>query len=162
MNLAGRGLSERPQRDLRANFRWPTRPGRPAERRSEALINWGGRMVPIKIRSLGEFFNIKFWCYQKKKNRKKLQKLVLRFGTTGKKFGPKIFGGRPQVIVFSIPRDFVLEKFRAFGGVSFFGKNPKKSRFKIFVFGPQRGLYRVWMGPGAFLDIKWGVYVVFR
>ena len=40
LNLAGRGLSERPQRDLGGNFRWPTRPGRPAERRSEALINW--------------------------------------------------------------------------------------------------------------------------
>ena len=40
VNLAGRGLSERPQRDLGGNFRWPTRPGRPAERRSEALINW--------------------------------------------------------------------------------------------------------------------------
>ena len=102
LNLAGRGLSERPQRDLGGYVRWPTRPGRPAERRSEALINWtGGWMVPIKIRSLGEFFDIKFWCYQKKKNRKKLQKLVLRFGTTGKKFGPKIFGGRPQVVVFS-------------------------------------------------------------
>ena len=44
----------------------------------------------------------------------------------------------------------------------FFGQNPRKSRFQIFVFGPQRVLYRFWMGPGAFLDIKWGVYVVFR
>ena len=44
----------------------------------------------------------------------------------------------------------------------FWAKIQKISRFQIFVFGPQRGLYRVWMGPGAFLDIKWGVYVVFR
>ena len=40
LNLTGRGLSARPQRDLGGNFRWPTRPGRPAERRSEALIGW--------------------------------------------------------------------------------------------------------------------------
>ena len=96
-------------------MRWLTRPGRPSEpMHNERLLLWwwtDGRVDAIKIRSLGEFFDIKFWCYQKKKNRKKLQKLVLRFGTTGKKFGPKIFGGRPQVVVFSIPRDFVLEKF---------------------------------------------------
>ena len=49
-----------------------------------------------------------------------------------------------------------------FSQVGFFGQNPKKSRFQIFVFGPQRGFYRVWMGSGTFLDIKWGVYVVFR
>ena len=125
VNLAGRGLSERPQRDLGGNFRWPTRPGRPAERRSEALIGTvdGGGWVPIKIRSLGEFFDIKFWCYQKKKNRKKLQKLVLRFGTTGKKFGPKIFGGRPQVVVFSIGGILPLKNF-AFLAISH-GKSPK-------------------------------------
>ena len=47
VNLAGRGLSERPQRDLGGNFRWPTRPGRPAERRSEALIGMvDGRWTP--------------------------------------------------------------------------------------------------------------------
>ena len=45
LNLAGRGLSERPQRDLGGNLRWPTRPGRPAERRSEALIGVDGWTV---------------------------------------------------------------------------------------------------------------------
>ena len=103
------------------------------------LLLDGGRMVPIKIRSLGEFFDIKFWCYQKKKNRKKLQKLVLRFGTTGKKFGPKIFGGRPQVVVFSIPRDFVLEKFRVFWGGVVFRQKSKKIAFSDFRFWAPKG-----------------------
>ena len=105
----------------------------------------------IKIRSLGEFFDIKFWCYQKKKNRKKLQKLVLRFGTTGKKFGPKIFGGRPQVVGFSIPVFGHLEKFRVFGDFPW-EITQKSKNFDFFFWVPNGFLY----GLGVF----WGHFGV--
>ena len=62
LNLAGRGLSERPQRDLGGNFRWPTRPGRPAERRSEALIG-----TEVKFGLWASFSISSFGATKKKK-----------------------------------------------------------------------------------------------